>query len=76
MALGLATTLLAGTAAGVLLRAHLVLAGIVITAAWVAGTWRGIHLMRPAHGYAASRMTLGTRKAANPGDRPAPGASP
>lgn len=69
--LGLATTLLAGTAAGVLLRAHTLAAGILITAAWVAGTWRGIHQLRAARRYAASRMTTGQRETPNTVDRPA-----
>jgi hypothetical protein len=53
----LASTVLTGTTAGVLLRAHPVAAGILITAAWVAGTWRGIHHLRAARRYAAARMT-------------------
>lgn len=75
LTLGLATTLLAGTAAGVLLRAHLLAAGILITTAWVAGTWRGIHHLRAARRYAASRMRLQPREEATPADRPARGAS-
>jgi Fe2+ transport system protein B len=51
----LASTVLASTTAGVLLRAHPLAAGIVITAAWVAGTWRGIHHLRAAWRHAASR---------------------
>ena len=72
LTLGLATTLLAGTAAGVLLRAHLLAAGILITAAWVAGTWRGIHHLRAARRYAASQMRLQPGGEANPADRAAP----
>jgi hypothetical protein len=41
-----ASTVLAGTTAGVLLHAHPLPADILITAVWVAGTWRGIHHMR------------------------------
>jgi hypothetical protein len=44
----LASTVLAGTTAGVLLRAHPLAAGILMTAAWAAGTWRGIHHLRAA----------------------------
>lgn len=40
--------LLGGTAAGALLRAHPYLAGTVVTALWVAGTWRGFALVRLA----------------------------
>jgi cytochrome c biogenesis protein CcdA len=39
---------LGGTAAGTLLRAHPYLAGAVVTALWVAGTWRGFALVRAA----------------------------
>ena len=52
----LASTVLAGTTAGVLWRAHPLAAGILITAAWAAGTWRGIHHLRAARSYAVSRM--------------------
>jgi MerE protein len=52
-----AGTVFGGTTAGVLLRAHPIASGILITAAWVAGTWRGVRLLRAARGYAASRMT-------------------
>ena len=37
-----------GTAAGVALRAHPVIAGVIVTALWVAGTWRGFALVRAA----------------------------
>lgn len=51
--LGLAATLLTGTALGAALRGHPIVAGTVITLAWVAATWRGVHLMRSARAYAA-----------------------
>ena len=41
-------TVFGGTAAGAVLRDHVWLAGAVITAAWVAGTWRGFRLVRRA----------------------------
>jgi hypothetical protein len=41
-------TVLGGTAVGAMLREHALLAGVVITAAWVAGTWRGFRLVRQA----------------------------
>jgi MerE protein len=75
LTLALASSVLAGTTAGVLLRAHPVVAGVLITAAWVAGTWRGIHLLRAARRYAASRMTPEPREAANPAHRPSREAS-
>ena len=40
--------LLGGTAVGVALRDHVLLAGIVISAAWLAGTGRGLWLIRQA----------------------------
>ena len=46
LTLTLATTALAGTTAGILLRAHPVAAGTIITLAWLAATWHGIRLMR------------------------------
>jgi hypothetical protein len=39
---------LAGTSLGVALRDHAVLAGAVITTAWIAGTARGLRLVRLA----------------------------
>jgi hypothetical protein len=74
LTLGLATTLLAGTTAGVLLRAHPLAAGILITAVWVAGTWRGIHHLRAARRHAGSRMTAVQREAPDIVARPARGA--
>jgi len=56
LTLGLAAILLSGTAAGVLLRDHLFLAGAVITVAWVAGTWRGISFLRSASKYARAQL--------------------
>jgi hypothetical protein len=40
--------LLGGTAAGGLLRAHPIIAGVVLTTIWAAATWRGISLVRAA----------------------------
>lgn len=48
LTLGLAATLLAGTAVGSMVAGHPVLAGVVITLAWAAATWRGVRLMRSA----------------------------
>ena len=53
LTLWLAATLLGGTALGVALRSHPVIAGTVITLAWLAATWRGFHLLRWARTYAA-----------------------
>ena len=46
--------LLGGTATGVALRAHPFIAGTIVTTLWVAGTWRGLALVRSAQKYAAS----------------------
>ena len=43
LTMALAGTVLAGTTAGVLLRAYPLVSGILITVAWVAGTWRGMY---------------------------------
>lgn len=48
LTLGILVTVFGGTATGAGLRDHVVLAGAVITAAWVAGTWRGFRLVRLA----------------------------
>src|SRR5829696_3671 len=48
LTLGILVTVLGDTAAGPLLRDHAVLAGALITTAWVAGTWRGFRLVRLA----------------------------
>jgi mercuric ion transport protein len=54
LTLGVLALLLGGTAAGALLRAHPYLAGMVVTALWAAGTWRGFFLLRSARTFAAS----------------------
>ncbi len=48
LTLGILVTVLGGTEAGAVLREHLVVAALVISAAWVAGTWRGFRLVRLA----------------------------
>lgn len=45
LTLGILVTVLGGTAAGAVLRDHVWVAGAVVTAAWVAGTWRGFKLV-------------------------------
>jgi hypothetical protein len=46
--LGVLALLLGGTAAGAALRAHPYLAGALVTSIWIAGTWRGLLLVRRA----------------------------
>lgn len=46
--LGALALLLGGTAAGVALRAHPYVAGVIVTLLWAAGTWRGYSLIRAA----------------------------
>jgi hypothetical protein len=48
LTLGLAATVLAGTAAGALVSGHPYVAGAVITSAWLAATWRGIRHLQSA----------------------------
>ena len=48
LTMAFATMVLAGTTAGVLLRAHPLAAGVLITAAWAAGTWHGLRHLRAA----------------------------
>ena len=48
LTLGVLATVFGGTAVGVVLRDHAVLAGAVISAGWMAGTWRGLRLIRLA----------------------------
>ena len=50
--------LLSGTAAGALLRNHLVLAGVIVTVVWAAGTWRGIRYLLIARSDPPSTLRL------------------
>ena len=43
---------LGGTAAGVALRAHPYIAGVLVTLLWAAGTWRGLSLVKRARAFA------------------------
>jgi mercuric ion transport protein len=62
--LTLLTLLLGGTALGAVLRDNIVLAGIIITATWGIGTWRGMQLIRTANTCAIpKRRTLRQRVA-------------
>jgi hypothetical protein len=49
LTLWLLGTLLAGTAAGALLRQHVVVAAAIITTVWALATWRGVRLLRSRH---------------------------
>lgn len=46
LTLGILATVFGGTGLGALLRDHGLVAGLVVSAAWVAGTWRGFRLVR------------------------------
>ena len=46
LTLGLLGVALAGTAVGVVLRDHVVLAALIISSVWVLATWRGLWLLR------------------------------
>lgn len=46
LTLALLSTVLGGTALGVVLRENIVLAGLIIAVVWLFGTWRGLRLLR------------------------------
>ena len=46
--LGALALLLGGTAAGALLREYPIVAGVVVTMVWAAGTWHGYRLIQRA----------------------------
>lgn len=48
LTLAVLATVLGGTALGAFLRDYGWMAAAVVTAAWIAGTWRGFHLVRMA----------------------------
>jgi hypothetical protein len=50
--------LLSGTAAGALLRSHPVIAGVVVTVLWLAGTWRGVRYFLIARSDPPSTLRL------------------
>jgi mercuric ion transport protein len=58
--------LLGGTAAGALLRAHPYYAGAIVTAFWIAGTWRGFALVNRARKAAATLSAAPPAPAAAP----------
>jgi hypothetical protein len=55
--------LLSGTAAGALLHSHPVIAGIVLTLVWLAGTWRGVRYFLIARADPPSTLQLNGRSA-------------
>lgn len=57
LTIGVLGTVLGGTAAGVALREHTVAAGLLIAGVWIAGTGRGLLLVRRAEqdGFACRR---------------------
>ena len=48
LTLGVAATVLAGTALGAALHRHPIVAGTIVTLAWLLGSWRGFHLLHSA----------------------------
>ena len=46
LTLGILATVLGGTALGAVLRDHTLLAGVIVTTVWLAGTARGFWLIR------------------------------
>jgi hypothetical protein len=62
LTLGVLTAVLAGTSAGAVLREHVWVAGVLITATWVVGTGYGFRLIRQAQrAGGACRVPRGTR---------------
>jgi mercuric ion transport protein len=61
--------LFGGTAAGALLRAHPYAAGTVVTLLWIAGTWRGLVLVKRATSFAARQAPSATPASASHHDR-------
>jgi MerE protein len=51
--------LLSGTAVGALLRGHPIVAGVIITLVWLAGTWRGIRYLLIARSDPPAALKLG-----------------
>lgn len=49
---------LSGTAAGALLRGHPVVAGLIVTVLWLAGTWRGVRYFLMARADPPSTLRL------------------
>ena len=48
LTLGVAATVLSGTVVGAFISGHVYIAGTLITAVWVAATWRGVRFLRLA----------------------------
>jgi MerE protein len=61
--------LFGGTAAGALLRAHPYVAATVVTLLWIAGTWRGLVLVKRATSFAARHVPSGAPASASHHDR-------
>jgi MerE protein len=55
--------LLSGTAAGALLLNHLVIAGVIVTLLWLAGTWRGVRYFLIARSEPPAALQLNDGKA-------------
>lgn len=65
LTLALLASVFGGTAIGVVVREHAWLAGSLITAAWVVGTWYGFRLLRRARNGAACPVPAGGATRAN-----------
>ena len=62
--------MLGGTAAGALLGAHPYYAGAIVTLLWIAGTWRGLMLVRRASAFAARQAPSAAPVSASHPDHP------
>jgi hypothetical protein len=61
LSLWLLSTLLYGTIAGAMLHDHPYVAGAVITAVWLAATWRGLHPCHAVEAPSADAVRYGLR---------------
>ena len=61
--------LFGGTAAGAMLREHPYIAAAVVTSLWIAGTWRGLLLVKRATAFAARPVPSAAPASASRPDR-------
>jgi len=61
--------LLGGTAAGAMLREHPYIAAAMVTSLWIAGTWRGLLLVKRATAFASRSVPSAVPASASHPDR-------
>lgn len=69
LTLGALALLFGGTAAGAMLREHPYVAAAVVTSLWIAGTWRGLLLVRRATAFASRPVPSAAPVSASHHDR-------